>query len=139
MRRRFFFFTFGALISITALYIMSPEENKLKKTLSAYIDYFNINKRVIWHLQNNTASLSKKAECQLLYYSISQEELLSVLNEGKVDFEKSDTEKTPCQFYVVENSLNENSLVVDFKFCDTKSTVEVMGFTLNSESGVCDF
>ena len=65
--------------------------------------------------------------------------MLSVLNDGKVNFEKSDIEKTPCQFYVVENSLNENYFVVDFKFCDAKNTVEVMGFTLNSELEVCDF
>ena len=137
MGRRFLFFAFGALISIFFL-SMGPE-NRLKKTFYAYIDYFNIDKRVIWHLENNTTTFSTKSECQLVYYSLSKEELLSVLEGGEVNFEKSNTEKTPCQFYVIENNLNEKNLIVSFKFCDAESTVEVMGFTLNSELEVCDF
>ena len=137
MGRRFLFFAFGALISIFLL-SMGPE-NRLKKTFYAYIDYFSMDKRVIWHLENNTTIFSAKSECQLVYYSLSKEELLSVLEGGEVNFEKSNTEKTPCQFYVIENRLNEKNLAVSFKFCDSESTVEVMGFTLNSEFEVCDF
>jgi hypothetical protein len=137
MGRRFLFFVFGALISIFLL-SMGPE-NRLKKTFYAYIDYFSMDKRVIWHLENNTTIFSTKSECQLVYYSLSKEELLSVLEGGEVNFQKSNTEKTPCQFYVIENSLNEKNLAVSFKFCDSESTVEVMGFTLNSELEVCDF
>ncbi|OUV74759.1 MAG: hypothetical protein CBC83_03870 [Flavobacteriales bacterium TMED123] len=137
MTRRFLFFAFGALISIFLL-SMGPE-NRLKKTFYAYIDYFSMDKRVIWHLENNTTIFSTKSECQLVYYSLSKEELLSVLEGGEVNFEKSNIEKTPCQFYVIENSLNEKNLAVSFKFCDAESTVEVMGFTLNSELEICDF
>tara|TARA_A100001037_G_C14827139_1_gene490369 strand:- start:3 stop:416 length:414 start_codon:yes stop_codon:yes gene_type:complete len=137
MGRRFLFFAFGALISI--IFLSMGPENRLKKTFYAYIDYFSMDKRVIWHLENNTTTFSTKSECQLVYYSISKEELLSVLEGGEVNFEKSNTEKMPCQFYVIENSLNEKNLAVSFKFCDATSTVEVMGFTLNSELEVCDF
>lgn len=137
MRRRFLFFSFGALISIILL-SMGPE-NRLKKTFYDYLDYFSMDTRVIWHLENNTTTFSTKAECQLVYYSLSKEELLSVLNDGEVNFEKSNTEKDPCQFYVIENSLSEKNLAVSFKFCDDKSTVEVMGFTFNFEAEVCNF
>ncbi|MEE2700529.1 MAG: hypothetical protein VYD71_04100 [Bacteroidota bacterium] len=137
MGRRFLLFAFGALISI--IFLSMGPENRLKKTFYAYIDYFSMDKRVIWHLENNPTSFSIKAECQLVYYSISKEDLLSVLDGGEVNFEKSNTEKSPCQFYVVENSLNEMDLAVRFKFCDAESTVQVNGFTLNSEQEVCDF
>lgn len=137
MGRRLLFFAFGAFISIILL-SMGPE-NRMKKTFYAYIDYFNIDKRVIWHLENNITTFSTKAECQLVYYSLSEKELLSVLNGGEVNFEKSNTEKTPCQLYVVQNSLNKMDLLVNFKFCDNESTVEVMGFTVNSEMEVCNF
>ena len=137
MGRRFLFFGFGALISI--IFLSIGPENRLKKTFYAYIDYFSMDKRVIWHLKNNTTTFSTKSECQLVYFSLSKEDLLSVLEGGEVNFEKSNTEKTPCQLYVIENSLNENNLAVSFKFCDTESTVEVMGFTLNSETEVCSF
>ena len=41
-------FGFGALISI--FFLSLGPENRLKKTFYAYIDYFNVNKRVIYHL-----------------------------------------------------------------------------------------
>ena len=38
-----------------------------------------------------------------------------------------------------DRSLNKMDLLVNFKFCDNESTVEVMGFTVNSEMEVCNF
>ena len=48
MIRRLVLFGFGALISI--FFLSLGPENRLKETFYAYIDYFNINKRVIYHL-----------------------------------------------------------------------------------------
>ena len=91
MGRRFLFFGFGALISI--IFLSMDQKNSLKKTFYAYLDYFSMDKRVIWHLKNNTTTFSAKSECQLVYYSLSKEDLLSVLEGGEVNFEKSNTEK----------------------------------------------
>jgi len=52
MKRRLLFFGFGALISIFFL-SMGPE-NRLKDTFYAYMDYFDMDKRVITHLYPNT-------------------------------------------------------------------------------------
>ena len=87
MTRRLLFFGFGALISIFFL-SMGPE-NRLKDTFYAYIDYFDMDKRVISHLYPNTTDdegniisidpdFSTKAECQLVYYNLTKEELLTV-------------------------------------------------------------
>ena len=137
MGRRFLFFGIGALISIIIL-SLGPE-NRLKKTFYDYIDYFNMDKRVIYHLENDSTTFSTKAECQLVYYSLSKEDLLEVLEDGEVNFEKSQTEKKPCQYYVVENMINEMELSVTFEFCDKVNTVKVMSFTAKMEEEVCNF
>ena len=96
MRRRLLFFGFGALISIFFL-SMGPE-NRLKDTFFAYIDYFDMNQRVISHLYPNTTDdegnlllidpeFSIQAECQLVYYNLTKKDLLSVLEDGEVNFE----------------------------------------------------
>ena len=137
MGRRFLFFGIGALISI--IFLSLGPENRLKITFYDYIDYFSLDKRVIYHLENDSTTFSTKAECQLVYYSLSKEELLEVLEDGEVNFEKSQTEKKPCQYYVVENTINEMELSVTFEFCDKENTVKVMGFTAKTEEEVCNF
>ena len=137
MGRRFLFFGIGALISI--IFLSLGPENRLKITFYDYIDYFSLDKRVIYHLENDSTTFSTKAECQLAYYSLAKEDVLSVLDDGEVNFEKSKTEKSPCQFYVVENTIKETELSVTFEFCDKANTVKVMGFSVKMEEEVCDF
>ena len=149
MRRRLLFFGFGALISIFFL-SMGPE-NRLKKTFYAYLDYFDMNKRVISHLYPNTTDeqgnvilidpeFSTQAECQLVYYNLTKEDLLSVLEDGEVNFELSDEDGEPCQYFVIENSVNGNALSVTFELCYyNDKSVKVMKFTYNEEKENCGF
>lgn len=149
MTRRLLFFGFGALVSIFFL-SMGPE-NRLKDTFYAYIDYFDMDKRVINHLYPTTTdekgniisidpAFTTKAECQLVYYNISKDNLLKVLEDGEVNFDLSDEDGEPCQYFVIENNVNGNNLSVTFELCyyDDKS-VKVMEFIVNNEEEVCNF
>jgi hypothetical protein len=149
MRRRLLFFGFGALISIFFLSI--GPENRLKKTFYAYLDYFDMNKRVISHLYPTTTDddgnvilidpeFSTKAECQLVYYNLTKEDLLSVLEDGEVNFELSNEDGEPCQYFVIENLVNGNALSVTFELCYyNDKSVKVLSFTNEMEKKVCDF
>ena len=138
MRRRFFFFGCGVLISIFFL-SMGPE-NRLKKTFFAYIDYFDMDKRVITHLVNDSTSFTTIAECQLVYYNLTKDDLLAVLDQGKVNFDLSDKDGDPCQYYVVENTINKHNLAVKFELCYyNNKSVRVMTFTANDDDEVCNF
>ena len=138
MRRRLFFFGIGCLISI--IFLSLGPDNRLKDTFYAYIDYFNIDKRVISHLINDNTIFTAKAECQLVYYDIKREDLLTVLDGGEVNFDLSNQDGNPCQYYIVENQLKGNYISVEFELCyyDNKS-VRVMRFTNNKEEEVCNF
>ena len=149
MRRRLLFFGFGALISISFL-SMGPE-NRLKKTFYAYLDYFDMNQRVISHLYPNTTDdegnlllidpeFSTQAECQLVYYNLTKKDLLSVLEDGEVNFELSDEDGEPCQYYVIENLVKGNALSVTFELCYyNDKSVKVMKFRYNKEKETCNF
>ena len=82
MIRRVYYFSIGAFISI--IFLSIGPENRLKDTFYAYLDYFNINKRVISHLINDDIQFSHISECQLVYYNIEKDHVLKVLNNGKV-------------------------------------------------------
>ena len=149
MKRRLLFFGFGALISIFFL-SMGPE-NRLKDTFYAYMDYFDMDKRVITHLYPNTTDtdgnviaiatdFTTQAECQLVYYYMTKEDVLTVLEDGEVNFDLSDEDGEPCQYYVIENLVKGFDLAVTFELCyyDDKS-VKVMSFKANNEEEVCNF
>ena len=138
MGRRLLFFGFGALVSIFLL-SMGPE-NRLKDTFYAYIDYFDMDQRVIAHLVNDSTTFTTMAECQLVYYNLSKEDILTVLDEGEVNFELSDKDGDPCQYYVIDNTINGEDIAVKFELCYyNNKSVKVMTFALNQENEVCDF
>lgn len=148
MKRRLLFFGFGALISIFFL-SMGPE-NRLKDTFYAYMNYFDMDKRVITHLYPNTTDFdgniiavptdfTSQAECQLVYYNITKEEVLTVLEDGEVNFDLSDESGDPCQYYVVENTVKGFDLAVTFELCYyNDKSVKVITFKTNEEE-VCKF
>jgi len=145
MLRRIILFGFGALISI--FFLSLGPENRLKKTFYAYVDYFNVDKRVIYHLNSDETFFSTKSECQLVYYNLDKNELLSVLDGGKINFSKSDKDRKPCQLYFVENMINShntsktifyNSAEVLFEYCSVDNKVTVKSFIINQEEGVCE-
>ena len=138
MVRRLLLFGFGVLISI--FFLSFGPENKMKNTFYAYIDYFDMDKRVISHLRNDNTVFTSKAECQLVYYGISKEDLLSVLDKGKVNFDLSDEDSEPCQYFVIDNTVKGNDLSVEFELCYyNNKNVKVVSFTSNKEQQVCDF
>ena len=118
---------------------MGPQ-NRLKDTFYAYVDYFDMDKRVISHLLNDSTTFTIQAECQLVYYNITKESLLSVLDDGEVNFDLSDQDGKPCQFFVIENKVNGNNLSVEFELCYyNNKSVKVLSFTSNNEEEACIF
>ena len=136
MIKRIILFGLGALISI--FFLSLGPENRLKTTFYAYIDYFDINKRVIYHLKKDGVLFSDRAECQILYYNIDKLNTLKVLDGGEVNFSKSDKNKKPCQLYLIENKMNDNFYEVLFEFCPESKKVSVLNVMLNSEEYNCN-
>ena len=135
MIRRLVLFGFGALISI--FFLSLGPENRLKETFYAYIDYFNINKRVIYHLYSDSTNFTSKSECQLVYYSLDKSTLLNVLDGGKVNFSKSEKDKEPCQIYMVENSIKNKNFEVLFEYCYSEERVTVLSINEIGYKEVC--
>ena len=135
MIRRLVLFGFGALISI--FFLSLGPENRLKETFYAYIDYFNINKRVIYHLYSDSTNFTSKSECQLVYYGLDKSTLLNVLDGGKVNFSKSEKDKEPCQIYMIENIINSKNFEVLFEYCYSEEKVTVLSINEIGNEEVC--
>ena len=137
MLKRIVLFGFGALISI--FFLSLGPENRMKNTFYAYLDYFNLDKRVIYHLSKEDPFFSTKSECQIVYYNLDKSKILSVLDGGEVNFSKSNKKQDPCPIYVVENELEDDFIEVTFEYCADDKKVSIIEFTINSKEGICEF
>ena len=113
-------------------------DNRLKQHFIAYLDYFDMNKRVIYHLKNSKTIFSSQAECQLIYHDLNKDQIMKLLDGGKVDFKRSIKNPNPCQLFFVTNRLLDNNLTVAFELCQiVEKTTTVLYFQINDESITC--
>ena len=125
MARRFFIFLFGVLIGLMVIRFAFPGR------FVEYAQYFDINYRVLYHLKSDTINISPNAQCHLNCFNIEPKDVLNVLEDGSINFEKSDQRAELCKYYVVENE----SLSVGFELCDEKVTLK--NFSIEQDSCSC--
>jgi hypothetical protein len=136
MLKRFLLFGLGAIISI--FFLSLGPENRLKETFYHYVNYFDLDERVLYHLRSDTTVFSAKSECQLLHYVLSKEDVLTILDGGEVNFSKSDKKSSPCKLYLIENEINNEIYEVLFEFCDTEQNVSVLNINILDQDSVCN-
>lgn len=138
MIKRFILFGLGVFLGIIILSV--GPENRLKKVFYEYVDYFSPNKRVLSKLSKSTSlTFTNKAECQLVYFNLNKEDIISTINDGEINFERSKKDfSEPCKYYILENSIDNKNISIEFEYCDSKDKVRVMYFVLDGEVS-CDF
>ena len=115
MVRRFSIFLFGILLGVVFVRFAFPGR------FAEMGQYFSLDYRVIYHLKKDTIYMSPEAKCLLECENISQAEVLSVLEGGEVNFQKSNKNADPCKLYTVE----KDNLSVLFELCDEKVKVRI--------------
>ena len=126
MIRRLSIFLIGVLLGVMIVRFAFPGR------FSEYARYFSLDYRVLYHLKQDTIHISPQAQCLIDCLSVSQDDVLDVLEGGSVNFDKSDKNALPCKFYTVE----KDSLSVVFELCEDK--VMVKKFTLNNQTCSCN-
>ncbi len=74
-------------------------------------------------------------------YPVSDQHCLIIPKRHVVDyFDLSDEDAEPCQYFVIENTINGNNLLVEFELCYyNNKSVKVLSFIHNNEDEVCKF
>lgn len=129
MARRFSIFLFGILLGVMIIRFAFPGR------FSEYMQYFNLDYRVIYHLNQDTIYVNSNTQCLLECFEMQQSEIVDVLNGGEVNFDKSKVNEEPCKFYFVE----KDALSVQFELC-TENVVKIIDFNLagGKDSCSCD-
>ena len=125
MFRRFGIFLFGILLGVAFVRFAFPGR------FAEMGRYFNLDYRVLYHLQQDTIYMSPHAQCYLDCLDLDQSTVLAVLDGGEVNFDKSEKNAIPCKLYTVE----KEELSVLFELCESK--VKVRDFSLGADTCNC--
>ncbi|MBJ09977.1 MAG: hypothetical protein CMP66_00760 [Flavobacteriales bacterium] len=125
MVRRFGIFLFGILLGVAFVRFAFPGR------FAEMGRYFSLDYRVMYHLQQDTIYMSPLAKCHLDCLELDQSKVLSVLDGGEVNFDKSKKNAIPCKLYTVE----KEELSVLFELCEEK--VKVRDFSFGADTCKC--
>jgi len=75
------------------------------------------NCRVLKDLRSKPLTYSSQAEAELAAKNLDSTDILYVLNEGDVDFKKSDTKSEPCKTFIINATLKSNDIEMTFNNC----------------------
>jgi hypothetical protein len=126
MIRRLGIFLIGVVLGLMIIRFAFPGR------FAEYSQYFSLDYRVLYHLNQDTIYISPKAQCHIDCLDIEQSDVLIVLNDGQVNFDKSIKNGLPCKTYVVE----KGNLSTTFELCDQK--VKLIDFTFGPDSCNCN-
>ena len=113
--QRLTYFGGGFLVGLFILFFFLSG----KKASCAY----GPNARVLKNIRSKSLQYSPLASDQLLEFEIDTTRINILLKNGNVDFGKSDTEKKPCQTYIIDEDIDSNTLTFVIDNCDSTALV----------------
>jgi hypothetical protein len=102
-----------------------PRSNSQRRSGSNYTTSSTAEERGGLIRNPSTINYSKHARCRMQCRHISESEVREILNEGTINYKKSDLKGNPCdKRYAVEGHTHDNQRVrIIFAPCNTEETV----------------
>lgn len=82
------------------------------------------NCRTLKDIRSKSLYYSDAVQRQLSEKELDTLDIVFLLNEGNVDFSKSDTKSTPCKTYFIEGKQEDLQLSAWVKNCSEKASIE---------------
>lgn len=123
--KRLGFYLFGLAIGLVFLSIFLKKKSDETGVEFCYFP----NCRTLKDIRSKPLSYSEDVQGMINDKQIDSVEISYFLNDGEVDFKRSDTKSTPCKTYFIEAELNGKPTIMKVKNCEEKVLIE--GVELN--------
>ncbi len=81
-------------------------------------------KEILAQLKARHLTLTKHAKCRMSCRQINNDEIIEVLDEGIINYKKSDTHDKPCPTYAIEDRSEDGQLIrIVFAACNHETKV----------------
>lgn len=81
------------------------------------------NCRVLKDIRSKDLSYSPEVQALLDNEQLTEEHIALLLQDGDIDFRKSDTDAASCKTYYIEGAINEKATAIEVKNCDGSAEV----------------
>lgn len=122
--KRLGFFLLG--LSIGLVFLTLFLKKKAEKTGMEFCYFPNC--RALKDIRSKSISYSDGIKLLLQNQQLDSTDIHYFLNEGEVDFRKSDTKSSSCKIYVIEGLVNDKEAIMTVKNCTEKAFVENIVF-----------
>ena len=113
---RFGYFSIGLFFGIIILIFFLSGKR-------ASCDY-SPNDRVLKNIRTKSRTFSPEALSYFQQNNIDTAKVSQILENGNVDFEKSNTQGDPCNIYVISDEIENEILELQIENCDTLATLK---------------
>lgn len=80
--------------------------------------------RVLKNIRIKNRNYSDEAQRAMLLYKVDTTDITTLLNNGDVDFQRSNTALDSCKTYMVTGKIRSHNLELLFKNCDSIATLQ---------------
>lgn len=116
LKKRFFLYGFGfAVGALVVLFIWNKKE--------ASFDYMP-DTRVLKNIQSKTINYSQHSKVSLTAYSLDSISISSMIQNGNVDFKKSNTKLDSCKIYWINTNYKYHNWSLIIENCDSIATIK---------------
>ena len=120
--KRLGFYLVGLSIGIVFLTLFLKKKSE---ETGAEFCYFP-NCRTLKDIRSKSLSYSESINSMLEEKQLDSLDIVGFLNDGNVDFGRSDTESEPCKTYFIEGYVQQKAAVLRVRNCRDKATVEAL-------------
>ncbi len=122
--KRLGFFLFGLSIGLVFLTVFLKKKSEETGTQFCYFP----NCRTLKDIRSKPLSYSETIDKLVQNNQLDSLDISSFLQNGDVDFGKSETKTTPCKTYYIEGTVDKKSATLKVKNCLDKAVVESLDY-----------
>lgn len=123
MKRRFALYGFGFSIGIVLVVFFLGGKNASCTWLP--------NDRMLKIIRSKQLNYSSTVENMILSKEIDSMDIYLILDNGNIDFSKSETKNNPCRKYLINGSNDQKGIELLIELCDSIATVENIKIDVN--------
>jgi len=116
MKRRFTLYGFGFVIGIMLVFFFLGGKNASCNWLP--------NDRMLKIIRSKQISYSKDVQNLIISKEIDSMDINLVLDNGNIDFSKSQTKNMPCREYLINGVNKQQNLALTVSICDSIAVIE---------------
>lgn len=118
--KRLGFYLIGLSIGLVFLFFFLKKKSDETGVSFCYLP----NCRVLKELRSKPITYSKEIDQMLTDQTLDSLTIAYFINEGDVNFKRSNTKNTICKTYFIEGIVNEKLMALTVKNCDSTSLID---------------